>query len=216
MSFRILVTAGPTHEPIDEVRYLANRSSGKLGIALAEAAALAGHRVRLLLGPVDGGASKEVTTLRYTTTADLQALLESHFEACDVLVMAAAVADYCMAGGGAGKLERSADGLTLRLDPTPDLVAACASSKRADQRIVGFALEQSDRLAERAKRKMQRKHLDAIVANPLKTMGAADIEATVFVADGRRLRPGPMSKTAFAEWLVENLSAVVGLQDAVR
>lgn len=207
MSLGILVTAGPTHEPIDAVRYLANRSSGAMGLAIAAAARDAGHDVTLLLGPTPAAAPTGVTTCRYESTADLQSLLDEHFPRCDVLVMAAAVADYRPRrradGQAAGKLERSEQGLTLELESTPDLVAACAAGKRPGQRVIGFALETPDQLPARASAKLERKALDVIIANPLTTLGAADIDATVYRRDDKPLTPGPMSKPDFARWLVE-------------
>jgi len=200
---RILITAGPTHEPIDAVRYLANRSSGAMGLALAEAARDAGHDVTLLLGPVSRDLPTAVAVVRFQSTQELQDLLDEHFRACDVLIMAAAVADYRPRPRNSGqtKLERKGEGLTLELESTPDLVARCAASKRADQRIIGFALEEPA-LAARAQRKLNRKRLDAIIANPLKTMSAADIEATIYTAAGETHEPGPMSKTDFAKWVI--------------
>ena len=207
---RILLTAGPAHEPIDAVRYLANRSSGAMGLALAEAAHRAGHAVTLLLGPVFVDPPGGVRTHRFRTTADLQTLLDAHFQECDVLIMAAAVADYRLApqtaGADSAKLPRGREGMTLHLESTPDLVAACAARKRPDQRIIGFALEEPARLAERAKEKLTRKQLDAIVANPLQTMGAADIDATLYTPNTEPISPGPMSKDDFATWLVNWLT----------
>jgi phosphopantothenoylcysteine decarboxylase/phosphopantothenate--cysteine ligase len=203
LSRRILVTAGPTHEPIDAVRYLANRSGGSMGMAIADAAARAGHAVTLLLGPVALDPPPHVTTHRFVTTADLQRLLDEHFTAHDVLIMAAAVADYRLRSPAVGKLERSGQPRTLELEPTPDLVAECARRKTGSQRVIGFALEQPDRLAARAPAKLRRKGLDAIIANPLDTMGAAEIDATVHTAAGQKIRPGRMPKPALAQWLID-------------
>jgi len=165
MPRKMLITAGPTHELIDAVRYLANRSSGRMGVALAEAARDAGWTVTLLLGPVALAPPAGVQTLAFESSADLARLLEEHFPACDVLLMAAAVADYP---------------LLLELQPTPDLVATCAARKRKGQRIIGFALEEPMVLEERALHKLRRKGLDAIVANPLATMESADVNATIY------------------------------------
>jgi len=212
---RVLITAGPTREPIDDVRFISNRSSGQMGLALARAAAEAGHDVTLLLGPVlvpatlsDGDALR---VERFTTTAGLRALLDEHFPACDVLVMAAAVADYRLAAPRAGKAPRSG-GMRLELEPTPDLVAGVAATKRPDQRVIAFALEEAAVLEERAAEKMRRKGVDAIVANPLATMDSGRVAAVLLTPDGERHEPpatagsgtdGPgQSKAAFARWLV--------------
>jgi len=210
---RLLITAGPTHEPLDAVRYLGNRSSGRLGVALADHAAGRGWDVTLLLGPTHlTPTDSRVQTIRFRTTADLQGLLATHFPHCDILIMAAAVADYRPKPADpshAGKIRRGDAPLTIELEPTPDLLAEC-SRRRAEgggrQVIVGFALEPRERLMESARSKLARKGLDLIVANPLETMDAADIEATLLGADGSvRSTPGRITKDAFAAWLLDSL-----------
>ena len=148
----------------------------------------------------------------------LQELLAEEFPACDVLIMAAAVADYRPAAAQAGKLPRRGERLVLELEPTPDLVAELARARRPGQRIIGFALEAPDELAARATEKLRRKGLDAIVANPLETMGADQITAVVYTSGGRSLTPGAgassghapaggsFSKRDFARWLIDWLS----------
>ncbi|GAF70580.1 unnamed protein product [marine sediment metagenome] len=219
----MLITAGPTHEPIDAVRYVANRSSGRLGVCLAEAARDAGWEVTLLLGPVASAPPDGVRMLSFESTSDLAGLLGEHFPACDVLIMAAAVADYRPRRPAEHKLPRTGKKLLLELEPTPDLVAACAARKRAGQRIIGFALEEPEVLAERAREKLRRKGLDAVVANPLQTMGAGEIRAVVYTAAGRtvtppaarepgrggRGRPAGLSKADFARWLIEWVGAEI-------
>ena len=180
MSRRMLITAGPTHESIDQVRYIANRSSGRMGIALTDAALEAGWEVTLLLGPVALDPPAGVKTHRFESTADLAALLDQRFCDCDVLIMAAAVADYRPRRVSETKLPRKAESLVLELEPTPDLVADCAARRRENQYIVGFALEEECRLEARALEKLRRKGLDAIVANPLATMGSTDVCATIY------------------------------------
>jgi len=209
---RVLITAGPTHEPIDAVRYLANRSSGRMGIAIAEAALGAGLDVTLLLGPVSASPPPGVNTLRFESAGDLEKLLQQHFPTCDILIMAAAVADYRPAASAAGKLPRTGDRMTLELEPTPDLVAACARARRPEQRIIAFALEEPAVLARRASEKMHRKGVDAIVANPLDTMGASNVSAIIFTSDGQAYMPPsdphrPSSKSEFARWLIEFILA---------
>jgi len=208
---RLLITAGPTHEPIDAVRYIANRSSGRLGIALAEAAAAVGWEVTLLLGPTPRTVqSTDLRVRRFQTTADLEALLRDELPRCEVLVMAAAVADYrpkpAEAGAPIGqtKLRREKRNLMLELEPTPDLLAGCAARRGPGQLLVGFALEPRDRLLESAGSKLARKGLDLIVANPLETMDGTTIEATVIARDGRQWStPGAIDKAAFAAWLLD-------------
>lgn len=204
---RLLITAGPTREPIDAVRYISNRSSGRMGLALAEAGREAGWDVTLLLGPVSVSAPAGMTVHRFETTQDLQALLDAEFAKHDVLIMAAAVADYRAAISREAKLKRDGAGLTLHFEPTPDLLAACAARRRPDQLVIGFALEEPAKLLERATEKLRRKSVDAIVANPLVTMDGDNITATVIDRAGGVHSPGDMSKSEFAAWLIKWIAA---------
>lgn len=206
---RVLVTAGPTEEPIDEVRYLGNRSSGRMGIALAEAFAARGTEVVLALGPVRVPVPAESASLavrRFRTADDLLAVLRRELPEADLVVMAAAVADYRPRARAEGKLRRSAEGMTIELEGVPDLLATTRDARRPGARIVGFALEPRERLAASAREKLARKDLDAIVANPLETMDADDIEGILVERDGSERSPGgAIAKQAFARWLAEAL-----------
>ncbi len=224
---RLLITAGPTHEPIDAVRFLGNRSSGRLGTALADHAAARNWDVRLLLGPTPlTPRSSRAHLVRFRTTADLRALLAEHLPWCDVLIMAAAVADYTPVleapdaaanPSSAGKLRRADQPLTLRLEPTPDLLAECSRRRRRGQILVGFALEPRDRLLDSARSKLARKGLDFIVANPLETMDADTIEATLLASDGsERATPGPIPKHDFAPWLLDALGPAIAANLPLR
>ncbi|MBY0312834.1 MAG: phosphopantothenoylcysteine decarboxylase [Phycisphaerales bacterium] len=212
---KLLITAGPTQEPIDAVRYLGNRSSGRLGIALAEAAKNRGWDVLLLLGPTTTpppSPDTHLRVLRFRTTADLEGLLAEHAPSSEILVMAAAVADYRPKGGGstAGKLPRSSAGLTLELEATPDLLAGCTARRRPGQFFVGFALEPQDRLLDSARAKLTRKKVDMVVANPLETMDASTIDAVLVLPSKPEIRtPGAMDKAAFAPWLLDRIEAAV-------
>mgnify|MGYP006284103261 CR=1 FL=1 len=204
----LLITAGPTWEPIDAVRYVGNRSSGRMGLAIIDAAIRRGWPVTALLGPglPDPAVSDSLNVHRFESCADLEALLAEHFPGCDLLIMAAAVADYRPAEVHTGKLHRETTGdLTLHLEPTPDLVAACAARKRDDQRILAFALEDPAVLHQRAAEKLHRKGVDAIIANPLQTMAASHVDATLLLPDGTTHTPGPTAKPAFADWLIDQL-----------
>lgn len=198
----ILITAGPTREPIDGVRYLSNRSSGRMGIAIAQAAIEAGHEVTLLLGPVGPvRLHEEILVQHFQTCDELQSLLTEHWPAHDLLIMAAAVADYRPAQWHDGKIERG-KAMMLHLIPTPDLVKQAAETRRSNQRVVAFALENSELLEQRAAEKLKRKGVDAIVANPLETMDAPDVTATWITAQGQTLVLDTMEKSAFARRLV--------------
>ncbi len=208
---KILITAGPTREPIDAVRFISNRSSGQMGLALAQAAVDAGHQVMLLHGPgLDVAAlQKRCRCYGFGSSAELKQLMDAHWGDYDCLIMAAAVADYRPVEVIDGKLPRNSEGeLVITLQPTPDLVALAAATRRPGQKIIAFALEEADALEQRALAKMKRKRVDAIVANPLATMESQGITGMLLMADGRKLAPGRMPKIDFARWLVQQLAAV--------
>lgn len=208
---RILITSGPTYEPIDAVRFIGNRSSGRLGSALADESARRGWKTTLLLGPAARQPSdSSVTIRRFQTTSDLEALLAEELPGHDVLIQAAAVADFrpkLEPGALEKKHRRKAEGLTLHLEPTPDLFAQCTSRRRPDQLMVGFALEPEADLMASAHAKMARKGADLVVANPLETMDSDMIRATVIGAPGTGLEAGVategrLTKAEFAVWLL--------------
>lgn len=208
---KLLITAGPTREPIDAVRFISNRSSGKMGVAIAAAAAKQGHRVTLLYGPgVDITAVKDICQCHpFGSSTELKQVLDAHWASHDCLVMAAAVADYRPIEVSEGKLPREKDkSLTLELRPTPDLVAMAVQSRKPGQKIVAFALEEIEHLETRAAAKMKRKGVDAIVANPLGTMESAGITGVWLTAVGGREAPGRMPKEDFATWLMERIEAL--------
>jgi phosphopantothenoylcysteine decarboxylase/phosphopantothenate--cysteine ligase len=198
----VLVAAGPTHEPIDDVRYIGNRSSGRMGTSICRAFLDAGCQVTLARGPgvasVDGCADR-----RFGTAAELLELLKKEWPAHQLLVMAAAVADYRPARRVDGKLRREDGPLTLALEPTEDILSGLAGARHDRQYVVGFALERPEELTASAAAKLARKRADAIVANPLETMDSADVDGHVLFADGRTMSPpgGRMAKPAFAAWL---------------
>jgi phosphopantothenoylcysteine decarboxylase/phosphopantothenate--cysteine ligase len=213
---RILITAGPTHEPIDSVRFIGNRSSGKMGFALVQACVAKGWDVTFLLGPVGTvpPAIPNVRIERFRTCADLQRLLDVEAAAAELIIMAAAVADYrpkpnpAMSGG---KFRRSSEALKLELEPTPDLIAQVAARRVSGQVLVGFALEPRGEMVEAAARKLARKGLDFVVANPLETMDSVDVEGVVVRKDGSiEVAPRLMPKPEFARWLVAMLAASSG------
>jgi len=212
---RLLITAGPTYEPIDAVRFIGNRSSGRLGSSLADHAQTSGWTVTLLLGPNAVLPSNPgVETIRFNSTADLESQLQTHLPQADTLIMAAAVADYRPIQSEInleGKRRRVGGELTLQLESTPDLLAGCSKAAREDQLLVGFALEPRNRLISSAKSKLDRKKIDLIVANALETMDSDSIEATLLGNSDRGVHcqestPGTISKKAFAAWLIEQIT----------
>ncbi len=176
---RFLITAGGTREPIDPVRYIANASSGKMGYALAVAALQAGHDVTLISAPTHLPAPQGALLVAVQTAEDMHHAVQEQFPCCDVLIMAAAVADYCVAAPSERKLKKGKQALTLELEPTVDILAWAGTEKGKTQPntepqrpfLVGFALEDED-LHGRAEAKLQRKHLDMIVANQPTAIGA--------------------------------------------
>jgi phosphopantothenoylcysteine decarboxylase / phosphopantothenate---cysteine ligase len=205
-ALNILVTLGPTQEPIDAVRYIGNRSSGKMGAAIVAAACDADHRVTAICGPVDVVIDSRSTLTKVTTAQQMFDAVVAAFGSHDLLIMAAAVADFRPKQTSDGKIGRGGS-LTLELEATPDIVAHVSKTKRADQRTVAFSLDQENGL-DRAAEKMRYKSVDLMVFNPLATMHAGDIAATLLSPDGQREAFEAMEKTAFARVLVERAIAL--------
>lgn len=212
MPIELLLTAGPTREPIDHVRFLSNRSSGQLGVAVASEAVSRHWNTTLLLGTggIDPPAALAPCCHPFDTTDDLQSLLGIHTPKCDILIMAAAVADFIPRQySGEAKLSRHHGPINLTLDPAPDLIAQIATQSRPNQTIVGFALESSKTMESAARAKLDRKGLDAIVANPLKTMDAQTISAMFMERGGDAIAADPdLPKTQFASWLLDQVAAL--------
>ncbi len=184
-----------------------------MGFALAQASAARAWPTTLLAGPtpLPPPESSHLSVFRFRTTADLQNLLAQHWPDHDVLLMAAAVADYRPTELAQDqKISRTDRHWMLELEATPDLLAELDHLTRPAQVRIGFALEPADRLIESARRKLDHKHLDAIVANPLQTMDSETVEATVLFADGRSTSPpeGRIPKEQFATWLLGQLETM--------
>ena len=183
---KILVSAGPTREPIDAVRFLSNRSTGRMGYAVAQAAAEAGHEVALVSGPVALEPPPGVTrVVRVETALEMLDALRAELPAADALVMAAAVADFRPAAAAARKLHKGELGETLRLERNPDILATLRPLK-GDRIFCGFAAETDDVLGSAAD-KLARKGLDLVVANDVSAPGAGFAVDTNVVTV---LRPG--------------------------
>jgi len=216
---RILITAGSTQEPIDEVRFLGNRSSGKLGALLAISAADAGYEVTLLHGPrtISPTSHPRLQAFPFSSSRDLKAKLDEFWQSHSILIMAAAVSDYTPKGGQVdGKLKRG-ESMTLDLVPTQDIVASISEHSREDQRIIAFALEEQEELRDAAHAKLIRKGVDAIIANPLETMESSKINATILLKDGSELNPPThCTKAEFARWLIENLNLVTRITSQAK
>jgi phosphopantothenoylcysteine decarboxylase/phosphopantothenate--cysteine ligase len=203
---RILITAGPTHEPIDPVRFIGNRSSGRMGAALVAAAVSSGHQATAILGPVNLAIDPGANRIDVETAAQMHEAVLREFKDADLLIMAAAVADYRPKKPVDEKLARDGD-LILKLEPTADILAAASRAKRANQRTIGFSLEMAGNI-DRSISKLREKNLDLIVYNPTETMHSESIDATLLYPDGRRESPGRLSKQDFANLLIQRAVAL--------
>jgi phosphopantothenoylcysteine decarboxylase / phosphopantothenate---cysteine ligase len=201
---RVLVSAGGTREPIDSVRYVGNRSSGRMGLALAHEAARRGAEVTLVSANVSLPIPAGVRSIAVETAAELGNVLKAEFEAADVLVMAAAPADFRPVTPDTGKISKlGREGLVLELEPTTDILAALAAARRPGQTLVGFAAEHGAGAVERGREKLVRKHLDAVVVNDISRsdigFDSEENEVTIVRADGERpVRRAPKTEVAGA------------------
>jgi phosphopantothenoylcysteine decarboxylase/phosphopantothenate--cysteine ligase len=190
LGIRVLVTAGGTREPIDSVRYVGNRSSGRMGFALAERAARRGAEVTVVAANVALSAPPGVAVVPVETAAELKAACSQRFDTSDVLLMAAAVADFRPRDPADHKLKKTdpSHPPRLELEATEDVLSGLSARRRAGQVLVGFAAEHGDGAVEYGRGKLERKGLDAIVVNDISRPGvgfdAADNEVTILLADG--------------------------------
>ena len=204
---RIVVTAGGTREPLDPVRFLGNRSSGKMGFALAEAARDRGADVQLVVGPTQLPVPAGIRTICVETAAEMLDAVQVACDAADVLIMAAAVADYTPAAQVASKMKKTSDPLTIDLARTEDILGAVEGPSIR----VGFAAETED-LLENARRKLVSKRLDLIVANrvagPNTPFGSDENEAVLIESDGEEVLPR-MAKRELAEHVLDRIAPLL-------
>lgn len=198
----VMITAGPTHEPIDPVRFIGNSSSGKMGRALAAEALRRGAHVTVISGPVAISYPAGADVVNVTTALEMRDEAVSRFPDADIAVMCAAVADYRPASCADRKIKRSGvDEMTLTLVRNPDIAATLGAMKRPGQRLVGFALE-TDHAEDNGRGKLASKNLDMIVVNSLENAGAGfgvdTNRVTMLTADGRRLQGDLKSKDGVA------------------
>ena len=208
---KILLTAGPTWEPIDPVRFLTNRSTGTMGIALADAAARRGAEVRLVLGPTHLKPAGSVAVRRVETAAQMLATTQAWMEDIDVLIASAAVSDYRPSSPRAGKLKRSdPDAAVLRLLENPDILSTLAAELRRGPRpptIVGFAAETDD-VVKHAGAKLSRKGCDMVIGNfvgPEAGFGGGRTEVVAVFRQGEPVRFGPADKPEVAEFVLDQV-----------
>ena len=205
---RIVVTAGPTREPIDPVRFISNRSSGKMGYAIAQAARDAGHEVTLITGPATIELPEDVDVVPIITSDELFDAVHKHVCHCDVLVMCAAVSDYKPAKFSTQKLEKQRDAFTLELVATRDILASLPPNNR-EYLVIGFAAQTHD-LEQSALRKLHEKNCDAIVANDVSRsdsgMESDSNEVMIFCRDGQRKTIPRARKITIARELMKIIS----------
>jgi phosphopantothenoylcysteine decarboxylase/phosphopantothenate--cysteine ligase len=212
----VLITAGPTREDIDPVRFLTNRSSGKMGYALAEAASRRGARVVLVSGPTDLKIPEGVDWVPVRATEELRRAVLDRARDANIVIMAAAVADYRAAAAQDKKMKRGEGSITLDLEPTPDILAELGRSashekgqhEKGSRVLVGFAAE-TDRVAENARAKLERKGADMIVANDVTQEGAGfDTDTnivTIYTRDGNETALPKMTKFDVANRILDQI-----------
>ena len=205
---RVLVTAGPTREPLDPVRFITNRSSGKMGYAIAEAARKRGAQVTLVSGPVAIAAPDEVALVKVQSTEDLLQQMTELAPRQDIIIQAAAPADYKAETVAPQKMKKSGNkGLTLKLVPTPDVARAVGELKQKDQILVGFAAE-TENLVDNAQKKLDSKNLDMIVANDVTKPGAGfdvDTNIAMLITRKKQTELPLMSKRALADAILDRV-----------
>ncbi len=204
---KVLVTAGGTVEPIDPVRYIGNRSSGKMGYAIAAEAASRGAKVLLVAGNTNLTNPQNVTVIKVETARQMQEQVLKHYQDSNIVVKAAAVADYCVQNVANEKIKKNDDSLTLHLTKNPDILKQLGKEK-THQFLVGFAAETND-LIENAKRKVKEKNLDMIVANDVSMAEAGfnhDTNIVKFIyPDGQIIHLDKLTKKQVAEKLFDNI-----------
>jgi len=198
---RILITAGGTREYIDPVRFISNASSGRMGYALARAALKAGHKVILVNAPTTRRPPSEAKIIEVETAAQMFEAVKKHFEKCDCLIMAAAVADYTPARPAKTKIKKTGKPLGIKLKPTTDILKWAGGHKRENQIVVGFALE--DKVVRgRAEKKLREKNLDMIIANNYAAIGAEESTVQIKIAGREWLKLPQASKATIAKRIV--------------
>jgi phosphopantothenoylcysteine decarboxylase / phosphopantothenate---cysteine ligase len=205
---KVIVTAGATREPIDPVRFISNHSSGKMGVALARAAWRRGADVTLIAGHVDIPLPAEIATLSVDTVQEMSRSVAENLPAADVLIMAAAPADFRPASEAPGKIKKGRAAPKIVLEPTEDILQSTISKRKKKSVIVGFALETSDGM-KNAREKLKAKELDLVILNDAKEAGAGfgvdTNRVTVITRNGKEEELDLMSKTDLAEILLDRV-----------
>ncbi len=202
---KILVTAGPTREYLDDVRFISNPSTGKMGFEVAQAAARAGHRVVLISGPTHLAPPQRVRFIPVVSAQNMYKAVLKIFPSVDAVFMTAAVGDYAPTMKMKGKMKKTAPVLSLKLRRTRDILKTLGQRKRS-QTLIGFALEVNDPI-HHAQKKLAAKHLDYIVLNGPETFGSDTIKAAILHRDGRTVFQGRLTKKSLARRLIRLLNS---------
>ena len=200
-TLRFLITAGPTREFLDPIRYISNRSSGKMGYAIAEAARAVSSRVTLVSGPTALKPPKGVEFLSVTTAQEMAEAVWGRFDAVDICIMAAAVCDFRPRKTSANKIKKGMISGVLELEPTPDILAELGRRKKS-QVLIGFAAETDD-MEKHAREKLTRKKLDFIVANDAHAFDAETNRVAIIGSEGEVERLPEMPKIEVAKMIIE-------------
>ena len=206
---RVLVTAGPTQEAVDPVRYITNHSTGKMGYAIATVCARRGASVTLVSGPTGLQKPRFVQTVDIKSAREMYEAVTAQAQEQDIIVKAAAVADYRPKYVSIEKIKKIGGELTLELERTDDILAYLGEHKRQGQFLCGFAMETQD-LIENARKKLQKKHLDMIVANSLRVEGAGfggDTNVVTIITENEEISLGKMSKEETASKIIDRILA---------
>ena len=207
---RFLVTAGPTREPIDPVRYISNRSSGKMGYAIAEAVLAEGHDVTLISGPVNLDPPHDAKLISVSTSDEMFEAVHQHTDKCDICVLCAAVADYKPAHVSSNKSKQQSEKFSLELVPTRDILTSLGQRQDRQFVLVGFAAE-TDHLEENATKKLRAKNCDIIVANDVSDANSgleSDVnEVTILFRNGEKKKISRAQKKIIAHELVKIFSS---------
>jgi len=207
---RILITAGGTREYIDPVRFISNASSGKMGYALAKAAIKAGHRVTMITTVEKSNFKFQISNFKLIivqTAAQMFETVKKHFERCDCLIMAAAVADYTPARPSKTKIRKTTKSLTIKLELTADILKWAGIHKKKNQVVVGFALEDRN-VRARAEKKLKEKNLDMIIANTPGTIGSDKTTAHIKTAESNWTKIEDSTKSATAGSIIRMVEKI--------
>jgi len=203
---RFLITAGPTREPIDPVRYISNRSSGKMGYAIAEAALAEGHDVTLISGPVNLEAPQNTRLISVSTSDEMFKSVHQHADRCDICVLCAAVADYKPANVSSTKIKKRGEKFSLELVPTRDILDSLGHKQDRQFVLVGFAAETAH-VEENAVKKLRKKNCDIIIANDVSNPNSgmeSDVnEVTILFRNGEKKKIYRAQKKIIARELVK-------------